>query len=97
MKYIKEKMPMNINLYNKLNNICIFNNINLEVINGVIFKIENTNISFIEPHRFIVIIDNIKIILLCYDNLNLCLYDKDKPINIPILRDIIVNIKKEVK
>ena len=88
---------MNKNLYNKLNNICIFNNIKLEVINGVIFKIENTNISFIEPHRFIVIINNIKIILLCYDNLNLCLYDKDKPINIPILRDIIVNMKKEVK
>lgn len=93
MKYISEKMPLNNNLYNKLNNICVFSNIKLEVINGIVFKVKDMNINFIEPHRFVIIINDIKLILLCYDNLNLYLYDKDKPINMPILREIINIIK----
>ncbi len=93
MKLVKEKLPMNNNLYSKLSNICKFSNIKLEVINGVIFRIKDMNISFIEPHRFVIIIKDIKLILLCYDNLNLYLYEKDKPINIPILKNIISNIK----
>lgn len=93
MKYVSEKMPLNNNLYNKLNNICVFSNIKLEVINGIVFKVKDMNISFIEPHRFVIVIDDIKLILLCYDNLNLYLYDKDKPINMPILREIINSIK----
>ncbi len=93
MKYVSEKMPLNNNLYNKLNNICVFSNIRLEVINGIVFKVKDMNISFIEPHRFVIFIDDIKLILLCYDNLNLYLYDKDKPINMPILREIINSIK----
>lgn len=93
MKYISEKMPLNNNLYNKLNNICIFSNTKLEVINGIVFKVKDTNINFIEPHRFVIVINDIKIILLCYDNLNLFLYEKDKPINIAILREMINSIK----
>lgn len=93
MKIKKEKLPLNNNLYNKLNNICNFSNIKLEVINGIVFKIKDINISFIEPHRFVIVVNDIKLILLCYDNLNLYLYEKDKPINIPILREIINEIK----
>lgn len=93
MKYVSEKMPLNNNLYNKLNNVCVFSNIKLEVINGIVFKVKDMNISFIEPHRFVIVINDIKLILLCYDNLNLYLYDKDKPINMPILREIINSIK----
>ncbi|NLL44201.1 MAG: hypothetical protein GX247_00850 [Mollicutes bacterium] len=93
MKIKKEKLPLNNNLYNKLNNICNFSNIKLEVINEIIFKIKDINISFIEPHRFVIVVNDIKLILLCYDNLNLYLYEKDKPINIPILREIINEIK----
>lgn len=93
MKYVSEKMPLNNNLYNKLNNVCVFSNLRLEVINGIVFKVKDMNISFIEPHRFVIVINDIKLILLCYDNLNLYLYDKDKPINMPILREIINSIK----
>ena len=93
MKLVKEKLPMNNNLYSKLSNICKFSNIKFEVINGVIFRVKDINISFIEPHRFVKIIKDIKLILLCYGNLNLYLYEKDKPINIPILKNIISNIK----
>lgn len=93
MKYVSEKMPLNNNLYNKLNNICVFSNLKLEVINGIVFKVKDMNISFIEPHRFVIVINDIKLVVLCYDNLNLYLYDKDKPINMPILREIINSIK----
>ena len=93
MKFGKEKLPLNNNLYNKLNNICNFSNIRLEVVNGLIFKAKDMNISFIEPHRFVIVVKDIKLVLLCYDNLNLYLYEKDKPINIPILKEIIDGIK----
>ncbi|NLD20672.1 MAG: hypothetical protein GX663_10610 [Clostridiales bacterium] len=93
MKFEKEKLPLNNNLYNKLNNICNFSNIRLEVVNGLIFKAKDMNISFIEPHRFVIVVNDIKLVLLCYDNLNLYLYEKDKPINIPILKEIIDGIK----
>jgi len=93
MKITNEKLEINENLYGKLKNICNFNNISIEVINGIIFKIKNTNISFIEPHRFILEINDIKLVLLCYDNLNLYLYDKSTPINVAILRELITAIK----
>ena len=64
MKIKKEKLPLNNNLYNKLNNICNFSNIKLEVINEIIFKIKDINISFIEPHRFVIVVNDIKLILL---------------------------------
>lgn len=93
MKFVSEKMPLNNNLYNKLNNICVFSNLKLEVINGIVFKVKDMNISFIEPHRFVIVINDIKLVLLCYDNLNLYLYEKDKPINMPILREMIISLK----
>ena len=93
MKITNEKLEINENLYGKLKNICNFNNISIEVINGIIFKIKNTNISYIEPHRFILEINDIKLVLLCYDNLNLYLYDKCTPINVAILRELITAIK----
>lgn len=93
MKYNKENMPLNKNLYNKLNNMCIFNNLKLEFKNGIIFKIEDTNINFIEPHRFIIKVNDIRLVLLCYDNLNLYLFDKDIKINVPTLRELINTIR----
>ena len=93
MKFKKESMPLNKNLYNKLNNVCIFNNVKLEFKNGMIFKVENTNINFIEPHRFIIEINDISLILLCYDNLNLYLYEKSNLINVPMLKELINAIR----
>lgn len=94
MKYKTEEMPLNKNLYNKLFNLCNFSNLKLEVKNGVVFKIENTNINFIEPHRFIIKLKDIVLILLCYDNLNLYLYNKDMPVNVPLIKEIVRNIKE---
>lgn len=93
MKYNIKELPLNNNLYSKLFNVCNFSNLRLEVKNGLICEIEGTNINFIEPHRFIIKINDISLVLLCYDNLHLCLYDKAFPINIPILRELVNNIK----
>ena len=94
MNYSKEKLPVNKKLYKKLNNICTYNNLKLEFKNGLVFKIEDTNINFIEPHRFVIKIKDIALVLLCYDNLNLCLYKKDNLVNIPIIKKLIFDIKR---
>ena len=95
MKFERENMPLNKNLYNKLNNVCIFNNVKLEVRKGIIFKVADMNVNFIEPHRFIIKVNDISLILLCYDNLNLYLFNKEIRINVPILKEIINNIKEK--
>lgn len=95
MNFSKENMPLNKNLYNKLNNMCIYNNLKLEFKNGLIFKIKDTNINFIEPHRFIIKVNNVVLVLLCYDNLNLCLYDKNVIVNVPMLKELIVKIRSK--
>ena len=81
MKFERENMPLNKNLYNKLNNVCIFNNVKLEVRNGIIFKVADMNVNFIGPHRFITKVNDISLVLLCYDNLNLYLFNIKLTIN----------------
>lgn len=93
MNFIKEDMPLNENLYNKLNNMCIFDNLKLDFKNGIIYKVENTNLNFIEPHRFIIKVNDIALVILCYDNLNLYLYDEDIKINVPMIKEIIKLIR----
>lgn len=95
MKFERENMPLNKNLYNKLNNVCIFNNVKLEVRNGIIFKVADMNVNFIEPHRFIIKVNDIALVLLCYDNLNLYLFNKEIRINVPMLKKIINNIRSK--
>lgn len=48
MKFSKENMPLNESLYNKLNNVYIFNNLKLEIKNGIIFKVVDTNVIFLK-------------------------------------------------
>ena len=95
MKFEKVNMPLNENLYNKLNNMCIFNNLKLEYKNGIIFRVADTNVNFIEPHRFIIKVNDISLVLLCYDNLNLYLYDKDIVVNVPLLKELIEKIRSK--
>ena len=94
MKFEKVNMPLNENLYNKLNNMCIFNNLKLEYKNGIIFKVADTNVNFIEPHRFIIKVNDIALVLLCYDNLNLCLYDKDIIVNVSMIKELVNKIRE---
>lgn len=95
MKFSKGNIALNESLYNKLNNMCIFNNLELEYKNGIIFRVADTNVNFIEPHRFIIKVNDIALVLLCYDNLNLYLYDKDIVVNVPLLKELIEKIRSK--
>ena len=55
----------------------------------------DTNVNFIEPHRFIIKVNDIALVLLCYDNLNLYLYDKDIVVNVPLLKELIEKIRSK--
>lgn len=51
---IKKEIEIGKGLKNKLLFICKFCNTKMKVINGSIRIIENTNISYVEPHRVII-------------------------------------------
>ena len=63
MKIEKVNMPLNKNLYNKLNNMCIFNNLKLEYKNGIIFRVNDMNVNFIELSRFIIKVNAIALVV----------------------------------
>ena len=53
MKYIVEKLTKNDELESKIKVLCSFKNIKFNIKQGRIISIENTNISFIVPHKII--------------------------------------------
>lgn len=95
MKIKSEKLGINESLYKKINYLCEFNNVKLKFISGIVFKVEDTNINYLEPRRFIIKVNNYAIVLLCYDNLHLYLFDRTMPISVARLKDLI-NYLKEV-
>lgn len=44
-------MPVNGNLFNKLNNMFIFNNLKLKFKNGLIFKVADTNVNWLKGFK----------------------------------------------
>lgn len=77
MEIKKEKLSLNESLYKKLYHLCEFSNLKLKFISGVIFRIENTNVNYLESHRFIISYKSTRLLeLLCYDNLHLYLFDR---------------------
>ena len=54
IKIIKQEIEVEENLKKKIEFICEFANVKYELINGRIRTIENTNLSYIEPHKLIV-------------------------------------------
>ena len=66
MNIIKEELQFEESLKQRLEFICEFSKVTPTFINGSIRKIENTNLSYIEPHR--VIIKNTTLLVLNYSN-----------------------------
>ena len=62
IKIIEQEITLDGVLKKKLELICDFCNITPKFINGSIRKIDNTNLSYVEPHRMI--INNITFLLL---------------------------------
>ena len=54
MKIIKEELQFEESLKQRLEFICEFAKVTPTFINGSIRKIENTNLSYIEPHRVVI-------------------------------------------
>lgn len=93
MKVKQEKLPINESLYRKLYHLCEFSNLKLKFISGVIFRIKNMNVSYVEPHRFIIKVNDYMIELLCYNNLHLYLFDRTMPISVVRVKDLIDYLK----
>ena len=53
MKYIVEKLTKSEELESKIKVLCSFKSIKFNIKQGRIISIENTNISFIVPHKII--------------------------------------------
>lgn len=93
MKYIKKKLPISKELNKKIDNVCIYRNIKYEFHRGLILEIENTNISFIEPHQYHIKICDLTLILLSFDNNHIFLYNRYNLIDIAQLKAIIDSVK----
>ena len=66
IKITEQEIIIDESLKKKLEFICAFCNTTPKIINGSIRKIDNTNLSYIEPHR--VIINNITFLAFNYSN-----------------------------
>ena len=66
IKIIKQEIEVEENLKKKIEFICEFANVKYELINGSIRTIENTNLTYIEPHR--IIINNTTFLAFNYSN-----------------------------
>lgn len=55
VKIIKEEIPIEESLKRKLEFICEFTKTTPTIINGNIRKIDKTNLTYIEPHRIIMV------------------------------------------
>lgn len=63
---IKEKLEIDETLKRRLEIICDFCNTTPDIINGSIRKVDETNLSYIEPHR--IIIKNNTFLIFNYSN-----------------------------
>jgi hypothetical protein len=50
----KEEIEIEDTFLSRIDNICKFNNIKANVVNGCIRNIKHTNIAYLEPHRVII-------------------------------------------
>lgn len=74
---------------------CQYNNAKVEFIRGNIISVDNTNVSFIEPHRAIIDIRNVKLVVIYYDNDSLFLFDRTRPITVCKLINLFKKIRNE--
>ena len=66
MQIIKQELQFEESLKQRLEFICEFSKVTPTFINGSIRKIENTNLTYLEPHQ--VIIKNITFLVFNYSN-----------------------------
>ncbi len=96
MEIFSEKFIKSEELEKRIKITCSFNSAKCEFKQGRILYIQNTNISFIEPHKVEITIKGKKLILIYFDRKNLFLYNRTMPITIKQLDTLLKSIKNEV-
>lgn len=89
-------LKRNEQLEKKIAFTCSFNNAKYEFEQSHIINLEGINVSYIEPHRYIIKINNLKIILLYFDEDNMFLYNRSMPIDIKKLKLVLSKMKEMV-
>lgn len=77
----------------KIRIACDFHNAKYEFIRGSIINLDKVNVSFIEPHRFLIKLNGKKIIVLYFDEENMFLYNRTMPIDIKKLNLVLDAMK----
>ena len=96
MSYNVEKLIKDEELEKKIILICSFNKAKYNIKQGRIIYIDDSNISFIEPHRIIIKVNNYKLLLLYYDDENIFLYDRRMQIDLKKIEIMLSKLKKKV-
>ena len=60
----------------KIRIACDFHSVKYEFTQGRILNVDRTNVSFIEPHRFLIKLNGKKILVLYFDEDNMFLYNE---------------------
>ena len=89
MKIIKKELQFEESLKQRLEFICEFSKVTPTFITGSIRKIENTNLTYIEPHR--VIVKNITFLVFNYSN-DVYISNLSKKIKLSELEEYLQNI-----
>lgn len=66
--YKKNSLKQANDLDRKIRTACSYNNAKVEFIRGNILSVDNTNVSFIEPHKAIIDVKGIKLVLIYFDD-----------------------------
>lgn len=96
MSYNVEKLIKDEELEKKIKLICSFNKTKCNIKQGRIIYINDSNISFIDPHRIIIKVNSYKLLLLYYDDENIFLYDRRMPIDLKQIEIMLSKLKKKV-
>lgn len=91
------KLKRNEKFERKIRIACDFHNAKYEFTQGKIINLDKVNVSFIEPHRFLIEVNKKKILVLYFDEENMFLYNRTMPIDIKKLNKILSAMKNEVR
>ena len=94
--YNKVSLKMADDLDKKIKSACSYNGAKVKFIRGNIINVSNSNVSFIEPHKAIIDIKKVKLVLVYYDNDNLFLFDRTMPFTVARLLNLFKKIRQGV-
>ena len=84
-----ELLKRNEKFERKIRIACDFHSAKYEFTQGKILNVNKVNVSFIEPHRFLIKLNGKKIVVVYFDEDNLFLYNRTMPIDTKKLNKIL--------